>query len=207
MTVFPGEEHGLHSPPDEFAIAANSWRNQRTEGGNHLVFQHLQGARLGLLDLERFKREIEYCRLPNGACGDRVFEAGGRYPDSCDFDWMTRMGVWFENFALPVVINECLMQSYNGTIRLFPNWPKELDAEFRTLRAVGAFLVSARLRNGVVEWIEVFAEAGGRIRILLPWSDGGRCRRAAVTEELGAAVFETEMSPGETIVIHPRCAC
>ena len=36
------------------------------------------------------------------------------------------------------VVNECLMQSYKGTIRLFPNWPMENDAEFNNLRAAGA---------------------------------------------------------------------
>jgi hypothetical protein len=35
-------------------------------GGNGLVFQNLQGARVGLLDLERFKRQINTCLLLNG---------------------------------------------------------------------------------------------------------------------------------------------
>ena len=52
---------------------------------------------------------------------------------------MRNMGIWFENFGLPVVINECLLQSYDGALRLFPNWPLDRAAEFRTLRAVGAF--------------------------------------------------------------------
>ena len=46
-TVFPGEEHGLHSSPEEYGIAVNSYLNHRNEGGNELVFLNLAGARLG----------------------------------------------------------------------------------------------------------------------------------------------------------------
>ncbi|MSR65359.1 MAG: hypothetical protein EXS18_06220 [Verrucomicrobiae bacterium] len=169
MTVFPGEDHGLHSSPDELEIAVNSYRNHRNEGGNDLVFLNLQGARLGLLDLEKFKRQIEYCQLPNGTCTDKCLQAHGRYNDNTGFAFMAPMGIWFENFALPVVINECLLQSYNGTLRFFPNWPRDKRAEFRTLRAVGAFLVSAAIENGVVQWIEIRSEAGTRLKLLLPW--------------------------------------
>ena len=44
------------------------------------------------------------------------------------------MGIWFENFALPVVITVCLMQSYHGEIRLLPNWPDDKKAELHSLR-------------------------------------------------------------------------
>ena len=134
MIVFPGEDHGLHSSPEVYQIAANSYRNHRTEGGNELVFLNLAGARLGLLDLEAFKRQIRYCLLPNGTFTDRLLEVNGRYNDSTDFDFMAPMGIWFENFALPVVITECLMQSYHGEIRLLPNWPDDKKAEFHSLR-------------------------------------------------------------------------
>jgi len=103
-----------------------------------------------MLDLEIFKRQINYCLMPNGTASDRVMQVHGRYKDHSKYGFMDRMGVWFENFALPVVINECLIQSYNGTIRLFPNWPMEKDAEFHKLRAAGAFLINASLKNGKV---------------------------------------------------------
>jgi hypothetical protein len=71
------------------------------------------------------------------------------------FDFMAPMGMWFENFALPLVVNECLMQSYDRTIRFYPNWDKSKDAEFSTLRAVGAFLISSRLAGENVELTSV----------------------------------------------------
>jgi alpha-L-fucosidase 2 len=201
MTVFPGEDHGLHSSPEIYEVAANSYRNQHNEGGNELVFLNLQGARLGMLDLERFKRQIHYCMLPNGTCTDKVLQVHGRYTDTLPYEYMAQMGIWLENLALPVVVNECLLQSYNGTLRFFPNWSLEQAAEFRTLRAAGGFLVSAACANGSVEWIEIFSEAGAPLRIILPWN-------AKVTRHTGEIVLtdsllETETEQGETIRLTP----
>ena len=72
------------------------YHNQHIEGSNELVFLNLQGARLGLLDLERFKRQINYCLLPNGTCTDMVLQVHGRYNDTLPFDFMAPMGIWFE---------------------------------------------------------------------------------------------------------------
>ncbi|MCL4505641.1 MAG: glycoside hydrolase N-terminal domain-containing protein [Chloroflexi bacterium] len=204
MTVFPGEEHGLHSPPAEYAVAANSYRRQRIEGGNELVFLNLQGARLGLLDLERFKRQVQYCLLPNGACTDLALQVHGRYSDTTPYDFMVPMGIWFENFALPVVVNECLLQSYTGELRLFPNWPQGAGrAEFRTLRAVGGFLVSAACEDGAVEWIEVVSEAGAILKVINPWPGDVRCVAAAGERFLSGAVLWIETQPGQVIVLTP----
>jgi hypothetical protein len=169
MSVFPGEEFGLASPPEFLQVCMNTWSNHLNEGGNELVFLAMQGVRLGLLDLEKWKRQLRYCELPNGTYTDMVLQTLGRYSDTTPFDFMARMGIWFENFALPAPINECLLQSWDGTLRFFPNWPRERDAEFRTLRARGAFLVSARLQGGEVLWIEVEAEKGGLLTIHSPW--------------------------------------
>ncbi|HCU20595.1 MAG TPA: hypothetical protein DF818_15200 [Bacteroidales bacterium] len=163
ITVFPGEDHGLHSDPATLELVKNTFLNQQNEGGNDLVFKNLQAARIGMLDIEKFKRQINYCLLPNGTSSDRAIQVHGRYNDFSNYGFMDHMGVWFENFALPVVINECLMQSYSGEIRLFPNWPPEKDAEFHNLRAAGAFLVSARLRNGKIENVRIISEAGNKL--------------------------------------------
>lgn len=203
MTVFPGEEHGLHSPPAEFQIAANSYRHQRNEGGNELIFLNLQGARLGLLDIERFKRQVQYCLLPNDACTDMALQVHGRYKDDTPYDFMAPMGVWFENFALPVVINECLLQSYNGILRIAPNWPASAGrAEFRTLRAVGAFLVSAAVADGAVEWVEIVSEAGAPLRMINPWKAMGvHCVTPRGERVLSGELIEIETQPGDIITL------
>lgn len=201
MTVFPGEHHGLHSAPREYELAAASYLNSRNEGGNELVFQNLQGARLGLLDVERFKRQVQYCMLPNGTCTDMVLQVHGRYKDDTPYDFMAHMGIWFENFALPVVVNECLLQSYNGELRFFPNWNGERAAEFRTLRAAGAFLVSAAYAHGAVQWIEIVSEVGGLLRIVNPWQDDDVLLTRGDGSEvvLRGMVIEVDTATGERL--------
>lgn len=203
MTVFPGEEHGLHSPRDEYEIACNSYRHQRNEGGNDLVFLNVQGARLGLLDLEKFKRQIEYCLLPNGTCTDMVLQTLGRYHDAhTPFEFMAPMGIWFENFALPFVINECLMQTYSGVIRLFPNWSANKAASFSTLRAAGAFLVSADFADGIVQRVEIESEAGGLMRMAMPagWASATAITPTG-TQTFAGDVIEITTSAGDRIEV------
>ncbi len=203
ITVFPGEDHGLGSDSATLELLKNTLRNQQNEGGNDLVFRNLQAARIGMLDLEKFKRQINYCLLPNGTASDRAMQVHGRYGDQGDYGFMDKMGIWFENFALPVVINECLMQSYDGTIRLFPNWPADKDAEFHNLRAAGAFLVSASLENGKVSGIEITSEAGSKLKIFLPWKTGGTLSGDRGKFILKESYFETDTKKGEKIYLKP----
>ena len=62
------------------------------------------------------------------------------------------------------------MQSYEGIIRLFPNWNRNEDASFFGLRAYGAFIVDADLKSGIVNAV-IYSEKGGALTIEKP-SDG-----------------------------------
>jgi alpha-L-fucosidase 2 len=200
MPFFPGEEHGLHSSKEIRKLAANTWRHQLNEGGNDIVFQNVQGARLGLLDLEKFKRQLKYCQLGNGTFTNMTLQAGGRYHDDTRPDYMKLMGIWVENFALPVVINECLLQSYHGELRVFPNWGRANgDARFQSLRAVGAFLVSASYRSGAVEWVRITSEAGQTLRFINPWGRTLVVRRAGRRRSFRGSLVELPTVAGETI--------
>ncbi len=203
FTVFPGEDHGLHSDKETTEILKNTWMNQQNEGGNDLVFMNLQAARVGLLDIERFKRQVSYSLMPNGTCSDRVMQVHGRYRDTTPYGFMDKMGIWFENFALPVIVNECLMQSYTGTIRLFPNWPMDKDAEFFNLRAAGAFLVSATLKNGKINEVQITSEVGGPLKIILPWTRGGTITGPGGKKPLTSNAINLQTSKGEKFVFRP----
>jgi len=206
--VFPGEQVGIRSAKPLLEFARHSARTVRLEGGNDLVYQPLIRARLAVLDLQWFKREVRYCSLANGTANDRVRQVGGRYEDSTDFDFMMRMGVWTENLALPAVINECMMQSYTGIIHLFPNTHNLGPARFENLRAAGAFLVSATYNGETVTQLSLLSEKGKTARIAKPWnvsaikvtrlSDG---ERVAARSEEEILVFAT--APGEKYRLEP----
>ncbi|MFN7994075.1 MAG: hypothetical protein U0Q18_10755 [Bryobacteraceae bacterium] len=168
--VFPGEQVGLGRHEDQLAVARRTAETVRLEGGNDLVYQPLIRARLGILDLAWFKREAAYCELPNGIMNDRVRQIDGRYGDDTDYDFMMRMGVWTENLSLPAVLNECMLQSFSGDIRLFPNTRNLGRARFDRLRAAGAFLVSAEWDGrAVVSPATLVSEKGADARIAKPW--------------------------------------
>jgi len=167
--VFPGEQVGIGRGEEHLEIARRTAHTIRLEGGNDIVYQPLIRARLGMLDLDWFKREVSYCQMPDGIVNDRARQIDGRYDDNVDFDFMMRMGVWIENLSLPAVLNECLLQSYTGVIRLFPNTRRLGAASFRNLRAVGAFLVSASYDGKAVSTAELLSEKGSVVRMINPW--------------------------------------
>lgn len=170
MPIFPGEDiDACRSSEQELAIAKRSWNYHYNEGGNDVVFYHLAGARLGIIDLEKFKRHIRYSMLPNGTVTDRVTLSGGRYADTSDFDFMARMGIWIENFSAYAVINECLIWGHTDVVELFPNWDMNKRAAFCSLRTKGAFLVDASCADGTVEMVKVISECGGTFQLKNPW--------------------------------------
>jgi len=64
--------------------------------------------------------------------------------------------------ALVCIVNEMMLQSHGGVLRIFPSVPDRLaDCAFVSLRAEGAFLVSARCCKGRTDRVEVESSAGG----------------------------------------------
>jgi len=206
--VFPGEQVGLGKGEEYLEIARRTAHTIRLEGGNDVVYQPLIRARLGMLDLDWFKREVRYCLLPNGIANDRCRQIDGRYNDAVDFDFRMRMGVWTENLSLPAVLNECLMQSYTGVIRLFPNTQKLGPARFDGLRAVGAFLISAMFDGKNITDVTLLSEKGAAARIVNPWP--GKPARVTrlkdnqpVSANAKAEIIEFPTAPGERYRIEP----
>ncbi len=76
------------------------------------------------------------------------------------------------NFAALAGVQEMLLQSEGGTIRVFPAIPSTWrDASFETLRAEGGFLVSATRREGRTERVEIVATQNGTCRWLSPFTN------------------------------------
>ncbi len=74
------------------------------------------------------------------------------------------------NFAFASGIQEMLIQSHTGTVRIFPAIPVAWkDVEFKSLRCQGAFLVSAEKREGKVREVVIVAEKGGVLRLQNPF--------------------------------------
>jgi alpha-L-fucosidase 2 len=73
------------------------------------------------------------------------------------------------NFAFASSMQEMLIQSHTDVIHLFPAIPTSWkEASFKTLRTEGAFLVSAKQKDGIIQEIEITSEAGGPLKLYLP---------------------------------------
>ncbi len=95
-------------------------------------------------------------------------------------------------FAGAAAVLEMLLQSWNGIIRVFPAVPHLWrDAYFRDLRAEGAFLVTSRLADGKVTFIDIVSEVGETCRVRNPWSS-----RASV---IGVSDGKTCLLDGEIL--------
>ena len=130
--IYPASQIGLSSDEKLLKIARNTYFiNDRRLDDNGSNSYLPAGARIGVdpdFLIEGIHQNIKEFALPN-----RLFRHHGG-----GIEHLT---------TVPITINEMLMQSHQGVIRLFPCWNKKSDASFENLRADGAFLVSAELKN------------------------------------------------------------
>ncbi|UCD27677.1 MAG: hypothetical protein JSV03_11265, partial [Planctomycetota bacterium] len=168
LQVWPTGQIDMDSPSDELLTAIRTWHTAKFEGSNDIIIRHIIAARLGIPTLELFKREIAPRLMLNGSitCQMNELYEGGllnkmfNYRANC---------VYTETFAYPLVINEMMMQSHNGVIKLFPTMDYYRKAEFHKLRARGGFLVSAAMDKGFPLWAKIAATVDGTCRIRKPW--------------------------------------
>jgi len=123
-------------------------------------------------------------------------QKGGQYSD-----FTYRPFVLDGNFAFAQGIHEMLLQSHKDFIEVFPAIPKEWkNVSFKTLRAEGAFLISAKKENGVPMEVKIRSDAGGTMKIKLPfktWINTG-IDRSEIKVVNGIAEMKTKK--GQTII-------
>ena len=100
-------------------------------------------------------------------------------------------GAWTEGLGIIAPIQELLLQSWDGTIKIFPAWPKDIDCSFKQLRAEGAFLVSASKKNGGICDVMIESLAGCKCVLVNPW---GGSSVSIIENESNRTVFESNKS-------------
>lgn len=148
--IYPASQIGLSSGEKLLKIARNSYFiNDRRLDDNGSNSYLPAGARIGVdpdFIIEGIRQNIKQFGLPN-----RLFRHHGG-----GIEHLT---------MVPATINEMLMQSHEGIIRIFPCWNRKSDASFENLRADGAFLVSASLENGKVSSLRIRSLRGRPCRV------------------------------------------
>jgi len=123
--------------------------------------------------------------------------------------WPSMGGGGLEQVGATQAINELLLQSYQGVLRFFPGWPLTEAASFTTLRAVGAFVVTAAVDDaGHVGAITITSEAGMPCTVLSPWapvaiavqsSKGGGAK--VVVKQLGSDRYQFDTVAAATYTV------
>ena len=125
-------------------------------------------------DYSTFRKILERWRHPNGLLWAMAVANYGH------------AGGWSETLGIIAPIQEMMLQSWEGAIRVFPAWPKDIPGEFHQLRAEGAFLVSAGIANGRVSFLKLKSLSGATCALLSPWA--------------GAKIRVTEVKTGKTVL-------
>jgi alpha-L-fucosidase 2 len=104
-------------------------------------------------------------------------------------------------------LHDMLLQSWGGTIRVFPAVPSAwADVAVQDLRAEGAFLVTAARRGGRTAFVRVRSLAGEPCRLVPGGMPGPyavrRGDRPATWHESGGAL-EIELGRGEEVLVYP----
>lgn len=109
----------------------------------------------------------------NYFCLSNTFHANGDQKKSGRSLFTYRPFTLEGNMAFASGLQEMLLQSHRGYIEVFPAIPTSWrDLSFSTLRAQGAFLVSAKCEAGEVVKIEVVPEVGGVFALKNPMKFG-----------------------------------
>lgn len=152
--IFPGNEVGLGSSASDRQTAQNTIYDLNAwYQGNSFAWIFPAAARAGLSDT--YTRFAAY--LNSGLrANDTVAQSGG--------------GI--ETVGSIETVDTMLLDSYDGTLRLFADWPTSLNASFTNLLARGAFTVSSSIASGVVQSTTITSEKGGTATVQNPWSAG-----------------------------------
>lgn len=160
--IYPAGAIGLSSEDETLSIARNTLEEMnRWEDYNAFPTFFTAAARLGHDPddiLSHMNDEIAKHGFPN-----YFIYYGGGGVECCS--------------TVPACVNEMLMQSHEGLIRLFPVWNRTRDAAFQNLRARGAFLISAELKDGQVLPFTLESERGLACALLCPWAASARVER------------------------------
>lgn len=99
-------------------------------------------------------------------------------------------------------IQDLLLQSWGGKLRVFPGVPDAWPAAtFHNLRGEGAFLVSAARANSQTQWISIQSLAGEPCRVAPVFAREPHC--TVPLKVLADGTYELTLARGQTALLYP----
>jgi hypothetical protein len=188
--IYPGSQIGLSSDPTLLQTAKNMvGAMARWNDGNGTVTFYPAAARVGYDPATILKQLDSWIQ-------------GNTYPNL----HIHSNGGGIENVnTVPSTLAEMMLQSFQGTLRLFPNWPSGTDAKFANLRAYGGYLVASQMRMGTVPYVAVTSEMGNAFTLSNPWGSGQVAvyRNGTSAPAMSGSTLTIQTCPGEIVVLAP----
>ncbi|MEV4626884.1 discoidin domain-containing protein [Micromonospora sp. NPDC049523] len=151
--IHPGEVLGINSPAADRQIAINTLNAMNSWGqDNSFPKVFTQAARVGYPAqslIDQLRNQISTKMVANLRIRDGVHG--------------------LEKAGATEAVNNLLLQSDGGVLRLFPVWPTNRDASFVKLREKDALVVSSAFQAGRVSYVDITSEAGRTVRLQHPW--------------------------------------
>ncbi len=106
--------------------------------------------------------------------------------------------------VLATAMNESLLQSYDGILRVAPAFPEGKTGRF-TLHAVGGFVVSSEIKSGEVQWICIKSLLGTPCKLELPWDKAVvKSNLKRNSRMISGDMAEIKTKENEVIMIYPE---
>lgn len=139
----------------------------------------------------------------NCFCLPNTFHANGDQTNSGKSRFTYRPFTLEGNMAFAAGVQEMLLQSHTGTIRIFPAIPNSWkDVSFDKLRAMGAFLVSADRVGGKVSCVKIVSEKGGILRLDNPFKGEFVCSASYKMQDKN--ILEVKMNAGDQVFFREK---
>jgi hypothetical protein len=106
--------------------------------------------------------------------------------------------------VLATAMNESLLQSYDGVLRIFPAFSVNKSGRF-TLHAQGGFIVSSEIKSGEIQWICVQSLNGNSCKLQLPWGKATvQSNLKKKSQPVSGRITEFNTKAGERFLILPE---
>jgi alpha-L-fucosidase 2 len=203
MSVYPLTLLDVNKPGDKLIIE-NSFKHLEEEGTkNWCGYSFSWMACLYARAYEADKAVKQLQIFASNFCSPNSFHLNGDQKGGQYSNYTYRPFTLEGNFAFAQGVHELLLQSRDGYLQVFPAIPSSWqNVSFNSLRAEGAFLISAKKSNGVVDEIKIVSEKGGAVKLKLPFRTmtiPSRKNIEVKNKEDGFATFVCK--PGGVIVL------
>jgi len=198
--VYPAGEIGLSSGREarRRALASLTRLRQRVGrwpmGGFGGEFVGFVEARLGLPQALSDLEGMAVRHVGSGEASDFRSLFGDEPERFMQVDWI---------LGYPGPLMECLLQSHEGVVRLFPAVPRTFTGRFEGFRAEGAFRVSAEMVKGRARWAALESIVGGDCLISNPWRAARMWVNGKKRETVAARIIRIHTRKGDRIRIEP----